>query len=317
MPAVSIITSAYNEERFIAAAVESILSQSFRDFEFIIVNDGSTDRTREILAVYEGDPRIRVIDQENTGYVAAWRRAIAASTGDLLARMDADDLSDASRLERQVALMRSWPDVGLVCTGYRTLDEDGRFIAESAPMVSDVALRAGLLFGPSMAHGTVMVRRSQLLSVGGYRPERWPTEDYDLWVRLALSGCRLAGISDSLYSYRIHSRSTSGTSSAKQRSMHALISAEAQSSELSEVFNSPLALYRDVRRQSGTESESSIRSLEREIKLIARTGLSSARSGPDRVNGIALVLLPFLAAPIASVKVAHQYLISVLCRWRR
>jgi glycosyltransferase involved in cell wall biosynthesis len=304
--------SAYNEERFIASAVESILGQTYGDLELIVVNDGSTDGTRDILARYEADDRLRVIDQTNSGYVAAWRCAISHSTGEILARMDADDISDKERFSSQLEYLDKRPDAGLVCCGYRRIDERGKVMATSSPITSDIGLRLGLLYGPSMAHGTVMMRREVFEAVGGYRSDYWPTEDYDLWVRLAISGCGLGGIADPLYSYRVHSRSTSSQAMSRQAQVHRSVQQIAQSSALADVLKMHSGLLRDIRSQSSASSPHARSALTREVKLVLRTGLNGMRSGPDRISGWRLSLAATRGAPTISARILFDSLLEAI-----
>lgn len=127
-PKISVVMSVYNGERYLGEAVESIFNQTFSDFEFIIINDGSTDRTPEILTEID-DPRAKVINQPNRGLTASLNRAIRLAKGEYIARMDADDISEPTRLERQVEVLDRDPDVVLVACWYEVIDEKGNFLA--------------------------------------------------------------------------------------------------------------------------------------------------------------------------------------------
>ncbi|MHA1713815.1 MAG: glycosyltransferase, partial [Candidatus Ranarchaeia archaeon] len=129
-PKVSVIMSVYNAEKHVKKAIDSILSQTFRDFEFIIINDGSTDRTSEILKSY-ADPRLIVVNQANRGVTQSLNKAIGMARGQYIARMDADDISLPQRLEMQVEFLEEHPEVGLVGTSVITIDEEGKTIKES------------------------------------------------------------------------------------------------------------------------------------------------------------------------------------------
>src|SRR5213082_3006291 len=128
-PVVSVLMPVYNAQRYLPAAVESILGQTFRDFEFIIIDDGSTDRSGEILRKFAAeDPRIKLISRPNTGYVVALNEALSCASGEFVARMDADDISLPTRFERQVAYLREHTDCVLVGTNVITMDSDGAMI---------------------------------------------------------------------------------------------------------------------------------------------------------------------------------------------
>ncbi|MEJ5309060.1 MAG: glycosyltransferase [Anaerolineae bacterium] len=184
MPEVSVNMSVYNGEVYLKAAVDSVLNQTFSDFELIIVDDGSTDRTAEILAGYT-DPRIRVITQTNHGISYARNQALKASQGDFIAVMDADDESLPTRLERQVAFMRAHPEVGLLGSAAFFRDELAGRTWEYSPALTDEELRAGFVKGNPFIHTSIMMRRPLLELVGGYN-EAFPfLVDYELYTRLA------------------------------------------------------------------------------------------------------------------------------------
>jgi len=182
---VSVVMSAYNAERYVRAAVGSILSQTFSDFELVVIDDGSRDGTGEILAGY-GDPRIRVIRQVNRGLIASLNLGIELARGEFIARMDADDVAYPRRLERQVAFLDANPDVGMVGTAYDEIDERGSVIGHRCHPTEHEALRRALIRYNPFFHSSVMIRRSVLEAVGPYDETRsFLVEDYDLWFRVA------------------------------------------------------------------------------------------------------------------------------------
>jgi glycosyltransferase involved in cell wall biosynthesis len=184
-PRVSVVMSAYNAERALRPAVESILGQSFRDFEFIVIDDGSRDATASILEQY-ADPRLQVVRQENRGLTASLNRGVALSTGEYVARMDADDVAHPDRFREQVAFLDAHPDVGVVGTAYEEIDADGRIIGHRIFPTDDAALRRVLIRYNPFFHSSVMIRRRILAEVGPYDEARsLLVEDYELWFRVA------------------------------------------------------------------------------------------------------------------------------------
>ena len=175
---------AYDAEKYLAQAVESILDQTWTDFEFIIVNDGSTDETANILASYD-DPRMRVLTQANRGISRARNWALAQSRGRFVAVMDADDVSLPMRLERQVAFLETHPDVGILGTAARFIDEFEDREWEYWPPTAGDRLRHHLVQGNPFIHTSVIMRRSILEAVGGYSEEYPYLVDYELFVRSA------------------------------------------------------------------------------------------------------------------------------------
>ena len=205
-PQVSVVMPVYNTERYVAEAVESILAQTFRDFEFLVFDDGSADRSLEILQTYaDGDNRIRVFAKPHRGYVPWLNEGIRIARGEFIARMDADDVSLPQRFDRQVEYLFRHPECVAVGCDLLQIDPDGDPLSEVAHDVEHEVIEADLLSGGHgvIAHPTCMMRRSALLAIGGYREEFESVEDFDLWLRLAELG-RLANMPEILFRYRVH-----------------------------------------------------------------------------------------------------------------
>ena len=184
MPRVSVVMSVYNGERFLRQAVDSILAQTFTDFEFVVVDDGSTDGTAEILKGYT-DPRLRMIRQENIGLIGSLNRAVDIASGEYIARMDADDISLPRRLEQQLEWLESKPGIAVLGTQAAEIDEAGDTLRRHYyPVGSDAIAKALLRGATALCHGTVMFRRACFEKVGGYRRPFEHAEDYDLWLRM-------------------------------------------------------------------------------------------------------------------------------------
>jgi glycosyltransferase involved in cell wall biosynthesis len=208
----------YNGARYLAEAVESILAQTHRDFEFVIVDDGSTDASPAMLDAYaRRDARVRIVRRPNSGIVGALNDAIAESRAPLLARMDADDVALPDRLAKQVAYLREHP--GCVALGARVtgIDPYGCVLFESEHKLAHDEIDAELLNGVGWAivHPVSMLRRAAVERVGGYRTEWQYVEDLDLFLRLAETG-KLANLPDRLLRYRQHTESINRTRAAQQ-----------------------------------------------------------------------------------------------------
>ncbi len=205
-PPVSVYMPAFNVERYVADAVRSILSQTFSDFELIVVDDGSTDRTLDILRdLARTDPRIKLLSRPNTGVSRASNEAIALARGQFLARMDSDDFSMPDRLEKQIAWFGDHPEC--VCVGANVLLMDQvampLFVMpeiEFGHRKIDNALMAG---GWPIVQGACMYRREAVVAAGGYREDLSLHEDMDMFVRLAERG-QLENLPDVLLKYRRH-----------------------------------------------------------------------------------------------------------------
>jgi hypothetical protein len=211
-PRVSVVLAVHNGERFLQAALASVLGQSLQDFELIVVNDGSTDRSRTIVLGMQ-DARIRLLDNEgNLGLTPSLNRGLGEARGEFIARLDADDLAMPDRLARQVAFLDAHPDVALVAGGYRIIDVEARWQRRVLPPRDHVALRWELLFTCPFAHSAVMWRREAVaVAVGGYAPEYQYAMDWEFWARIA-SRLQLAAIPGVVALYRDQPESMTATS---------------------------------------------------------------------------------------------------------
>ena len=217
MPRVSVIMPAFNCRRFVREAVESIVAQTFSDFEFIIIDDGSTDGTTdELKSLAATDPRIRLISRPNTGYTKALIEAMSIATATLIARMDADDVSLPDRLAVQVAKFDAEPDLVLLGGSFTFIDDAGRRIKRFDPPTDHAQLdHLAYTGGNPFCHPLVMFRRDMYNRVGGYDPDFEPSEDIDLWLKLAEVG-RVSCLPDMLLLYRQHAGSVSEQRQKKQ-----------------------------------------------------------------------------------------------------
>lgn len=188
MPLVSVVMSVYNDGKYVKDAIESILAQTFTDFEFVIVDDGCTDNTRDIIAGYH-DARIRlIVNEHNLGLAPSLNKAIRLSGAQYIARQDADDISLPDRLSREVDYLESHPDVALVGSAAIVIAHDGERRGVWPAIAEDLDLKWSLLFLNPFIHSSIMVRRSVVEEAGYYtaRPEiaQAFVEDYELWSRV-------------------------------------------------------------------------------------------------------------------------------------
>ena len=216
-PAVSIVMAVFNGGEYLKQAIESILSQTCKDFEFIIINDGSTDSTLEILKTYQKlDERIVLISRENKGLVASLNQGLATSKSQLIARMDADDISMPDRLAEQLVFLNKNPDVVCVGTDPIIIDEDNDELIHLRIPSNNDKIQQPLLSGHCpLEHPSVMFRKEIALKLGGYRKEFEAAEDYDLWLRMGEVG-KLANINKPLIKYRYLNSSISAKNQLKQ-----------------------------------------------------------------------------------------------------
>lgn len=209
-PPLSVVMSVYNGRRYLRQAVESILTQTFRDFEFIIIDDGSTDESPAMLDAYaRGDSRVKVIHQANTGLTYALNVGILASHAPLIARMDADDISHPTRFEKQMAYMATHPRCAALGTAVRLITRRGDVINIERNPTDHATIEKRLLEGAGgiIRHPAAMLRREMLDKIGLYRDITRSSQDLDLYLRLARVG-ELANLDEPLLDYRIHPAST-------------------------------------------------------------------------------------------------------------
>lgn len=198
----SVILPVYNGQPYLDSAIESILSQSFKNFELIIINDGSTDDSYLILEKLN-DPRVRIIAQENQGLSKTLNVAISLCQGEFIARQDQDDISFLYRLQKQVEFLNANPDVGLVGTIAEIWVGDKKTDRLLDHPSDDVSIKFNLLFDNPFVHSSVMIRRSVFDQIGGYCEDksRQPPEDYELWSRVARE-FNVANLPEVLLAYR-------------------------------------------------------------------------------------------------------------------
>ncbi len=209
-PQITVLMSVYNGEAFVAQSVTSILEQSFRAFEFIVIDDASTDATAEILAAIK-DPRLKVSRNEtNLGLTASLNRGLALARGEFVARQDADDLSHLDRLAHQANFLQANPTVAAVGSQAHLIDEQGRSQGRKDFPLEHRGIWWAHLFDNALAHSSVMFRRPAVSEAGGYDEQYRASQDYELWSRLGEKH-RLANLADRLVTLRILSSSVTRT----------------------------------------------------------------------------------------------------------
>jgi glycosyltransferase involved in cell wall biosynthesis len=211
MPRVSVILAVYNGERFLSEAIDSILRQTFRDFEFLIVDDGSTDRTRDIIGSFR-DSRVTVVRNErNLGLSRSLNRALVMARGEYIARQDADDVSDPDRFAEQVRYLDHHPRVALLGTGYRHVDSHGAVAGATVLPRDDLDIRWEMFFSCPFVNSSVMWRRVPVHEqVGRYNEQFAYAQDNELWLRIA-ERFDVANLGRSLIKYREHPSSMTST----------------------------------------------------------------------------------------------------------
>lgn len=307
-PTVSVVMPVYNGERFLREAIESILSQTFKDFEFIIVNDGSVDSTENILEHYkELDTRIQIHSNEgNQGIISSLNTGCQLAQGKYIARMDADDISMQHRFEKQVEYLDANSDVTILGTAAEIIDENNRSLGYQILPSECNTTRWFLIFGNCLMHPTVMIRREPLELLKYYNPQAYGAEDYDLWVR-ASDVAQLNNLSDVLFKYRVWSFSTTAQISPKMEER----SIEIVTNTVSKWLNSPIssesaANLRFLKSPAWGESPNSqirVHETHKTLERLYQVFLQSVKLTPTERRAI-------------STDLALRYYRLALCAWK-
>ncbi|WP_394264915.1 glycosyltransferase family 2 protein [Bergeyella zoohelcum] len=210
-PQVSVVMSVYNAEKYLSQSIDSILNQTFEDFEFIIIEDCSTDNSLTILEDYSmQDSRVKIIrKQENKGmkgFIENLNIGLHRAQGEYIARMDADDISHPTRFEKQVAFLRDNPDVFMVGSSINLIDEENNFIKRLEALERDSLIKRVMPKQISMYHPVIMFRNDFEVR---YRENIYYCEDYDLYLRLMYNGSKFYNFAEPLLDYRILNSSIS------------------------------------------------------------------------------------------------------------
>ena len=206
-PVVSVLMPVYNGEQYIAEAIESVLQQTFRSFELIIINDGSTDRTVDVIRKYS-DPRIRLVEMgANSGVIATLNRGIDEATGEYIARLDADDAAFAERFEKQVDFFEKNPGFGLCGSSAVIIDKTGKELFRMVYHYQAAEIPSHLLFRNVFIHSSIMVRAAILKTVR-YDMAYYVAEDYFAWIRIA-TNWSVYTTPECLVKHRVHDTNVS------------------------------------------------------------------------------------------------------------
>ncbi len=217
-PRVTVLLPVHDGADYLGEAIASVLEQTYADFELLVVDDGSSDASADVAASFR-DPRIRVLRNEsNLGLVPTLNRGLAEAHGEIVARLDHDDVALPRRLELQVAALDREPGVGVVGTWLELVDERGARIGAIESRIDDrVSFVFWALVGYILiSHPAAAYRRALALEVGGYTADAWPAEDKDLWNRFLLAGADARIVPERLVRYRVHSGQISQRTTVRQ-----------------------------------------------------------------------------------------------------
>ncbi len=202
-PVISVVMSVCNGEKYLHESIDSVLNQTYTNFEFIIINDGSNDGSLDILLKYQKkDNRILIVNQKNIGLTRSLNRGIKLAVGEYIARQDADDISAPSRLEKQLNYIKTRPELAMVGCLSNTFTTNGIVRKSRELKFSSAGIKQYLASRNLLKHGAVMMRKSCLAKVGFYREFFYYSQDYDLWLRLS-QYFDIGILPEHLYQYRV------------------------------------------------------------------------------------------------------------------
>lgn len=305
-PRVSVVLPLFNGEAHVAGAVRSILNQTMQDFELIVVDDGSSDHGAEVVEQI-GDRRLRLLRlPKNSGIANALNIGVREATCELIARMDADDISSPDRLRCQLDFLESHPDVGAVGAIPLLTADDGAPPRPYPVLTRDADLRRLLVLQGPFCHGSVVFRTSAFDAAGGYRTEDEPAEDYALWLRMAAHAA-LANVPVSLYTLRLRSDSVSSVQRVKQLERRDAIRLAARAQlgpprlRLAPLREG-LAFYRRQERAHAAGMASTFQALHQELAAV-----DLAARGPFAVRNILVASLLGPMSPRTAIRMYRHY----------
>lgn len=206
---VTVVMAFRNAERFIAESIESILNQSYQNFNLILIDDASTDNTKKIIQPYLSDTRIKsIFNASQKGKSANLNMGINLSKDEYIAILDGDDVAMPDRLQKQVDYLNKHPEIDAVGSFFLIVDEFGTTIDVRTKPTDPIFIRKSILFYNPIIQPSVMLRKSAVIDVGLYDASIVFAQDIDMWLRLVLSGHKITNIPEYLTKYRIHDQNT-------------------------------------------------------------------------------------------------------------
>jgi len=216
-PKITVLLPVYNGDKYLRESIESILKQTFNNFELIIINDGSTDNSLKIAKSFN-DPRIKIINnKKNLGIIKSLNIGLSQAKGKYIARLDADDISLKNRLETQYSFLEKNKDIILIGGWAEIINDKGEYIRKKTPVTSFEQIKYWAMFiGNPFIHSSVFFRKDNIKSIGGYSHNYKHVEDYDLYLRLIKNGYKIINLPEIFIKYRIHDQSIGQSRDSKK-----------------------------------------------------------------------------------------------------
>jgi hypothetical protein len=316
-PVVSVVLVVCNVERFLEEAIESILDQTFGDFEFVIVDYGSTDQTKTIVRKYaEADERVHLHEIAHCGLGQARNTACSLAQGRYIALMDADDVALPERLQLEVEFMEEHPEVGLLGTGVQWINAAGRPLYVCCHPKDDDEIRRALVDFCCFWQPTVLLRKEAFVRAGGYRDAFSPAEDYDLWLRV-IEHYRCANLDKVLLKYRMHPHQVSFRK-RKQQTLGILAAQRSavmrQNGEL-DIFDVVDAITPEVLAKVGITEPMQDRAFMYEARRWIRHMIMAGEVSAAMENATQLLRLPWIG--VDEWQIADLHLMVAGFQWKR
>lgn len=256
MPKISVLMTVYNtKEEYLRTAIESILNQTFGDFEFIIINDSSTNNAKEVILSYKDDRIVYVENEENSGAAFGSNKGLKLATGDYIARLDSDDISHPTRLEKQVKFMENNPDVGILGTWFETFPK--KHIIKH-PTENEEIEKYMLFIDSAIGHSSAMIRKNLIDEFDiNYEKEDEPSEDYGVWLSL-INKTKFANLPEVLMDYRLHHSSLSSVNRDTQMKNSNKLRFRAQSKFLRQTLDEEFRIAEKIRKKEKLTAEEMI-----------------------------------------------------------
>jgi glycosyltransferase involved in cell wall biosynthesis len=274
-PKISVIMPVYNAEKYLKDAIESILNQTYQDFEFLIFDDASTDNSRSIILTYS-DPRIKLISSNiNQGYLVYLNQGIDLAQGEYIARMDSDDISEPMRFAKQVKILAENIEIGICGTWYTSFNELGNINTVTHPQ-KHTEIATEMMFHCPIGHPTIMGRKTIFVE-NKYDLHFYPAEDYEIWSRLVMQ-TKFYNIPESLLKYRWHNSNISITKAEIQKKHTLEIQTKLWEKQFPHLLSAELELLLEAMLLSETKKSSINTNLL--LKIIQRTVIAQKKTNP-------------------------------------
>jgi glycosyltransferase involved in cell wall biosynthesis len=292
LPLVSIVMPCFNAEKYFAEAIESIINQTYKNLEIILINDGSTDSTAEMSNEYaQKDGRIKIITNAvNSGLIASLNIGVAAAAGEYIARMDADDISVLDRIERIMNVFFLMKDIEVVSAANYRINLKGKVILQSVPKATRIkALKFVSFFSTPIVHACVIVK-SYVFKQNPFNPDYIHSEDYELFSRLIFQGVKMFNLKESLYYIRMNPDSVSFKYERIQVSTHTKISRQNIENYINDSIEY-FALKVMINRFNFDVSLSLLKEAFKQLELLKTVFIQREQCTPDEIEEIELFVV--------------------------